>query len=105
MRSLLALRATPLINAAGYREMRASLLAKWGVRQGMHVLGVTTPAAFFAAVRRYTTLPVSHLVTQDVLLMAGSEDHYVPRRQFEQQLALLTSARSVTARLFTPEEQ
>ena len=25
------------------------------------------------------------LVRQDVLLMAGSEDHYVPRRQFTQQ--------------------
>jgi hypothetical protein len=71
----------------------------------MHVQGVRTPAKFFEAVRRYTTLPVSDLVRQDVLLMAGSEDHYVPLSQLPQQLAALTGARSVSARLFTREEQ
>ena len=70
-----------------------------------YALGVRTPAAYFRALRRYTTLPVSHLVRQDVLLMAGGEDHYVPRAQFTRQIVALTGARSVTGRLFTREEQ
>jgi len=38
------------------------------------------------------------------LLLAGREDHYVPVRQFHQQIRMLTNARSVTARLFTGSE-
>ena len=35
---LLALRAAPVLDALAHRAMRASLVAEWGVRQGMHVL-------------------------------------------------------------------
>ena len=43
-------------------------------------------------------------IKQDVLLMAGSEDHFVPLRQFHRQIEALASARSITARLFTRSE-
>ncbi len=55
--------------------------------------------------RRYTTADVSGRVTADVLVLAGAEDHYVPVEQFPRQIAALTRARSVTARLFTRAEQ
>jgi pimeloyl-ACP methyl ester carboxylesterase len=102
---LVAVHASGALDALLKARMRASLVAEWGTRQGMHVQGARTPAEFFEMVLRYATLPVSHLVKQDVLLMAGSEDHYVPLNQFPQQLAALTGARSVTARLFTRDEQ
>jgi hypothetical protein len=54
---------------------------------------------------RFVTAEVSGQVGADVLLLAGVEDHYVPFRQFGDQLNTLTSARSVTARVFTREEQ
>jgi hypothetical protein len=54
---------------------------------------------------RYETTSISSDVTQDVLDMAGAEDHHVPADQFTQQVNLLTNARSVTARLFTRSEQ
>jgi len=69
------------------------------------VLGVATPYTYFRAIRRYTTMPSSRLGTQDVLVLAASEDHYVPRSQFERQLRALTGARSVTGRLFTAADQ
>ena len=47
---------------------------------------------------------VSSRITQDVLLMAGAEDHYVPLAQLGAQIQTLTTARSVTARLFTRAE-
>ena len=43
-------------------------------------------------------------MTQDVLVLAGSEDHYVPVRQFYQQIEALKNTRSLTARLFTRAE-
>jgi hypothetical protein len=40
-----------------------------------------------------------------VLLMAGTQDHFVPVHQFSDQIATLTQVRSLTARLFTRFEQ
>jgi len=45
---------------------------------------------------RYHTRDVAPSVTQDVLLMAGAEDHYVPVHQLYDQARSLTTARSVT---------
>jgi hypothetical protein len=44
-------------------------------------------------------------VRQDYLLLAGSEDHFIPVEQFYQQIAALKNVRSLTARLFTSAEQ
>ena len=63
-----------------------------------------TPAAYLQAIQRYTAAGISSRVTQDVLLLAGSEDHYVPVEQFYIQIAALTNTRSLTARLLTRAE-
>jgi hypothetical protein len=68
-------------------------------------MGVATPAEVFKVWREYNTEDVSPLVTQDVLLMAGAEDHYVPLHQLGDQLLALTAAKSTTARVFTETEQ
>ena len=59
----------------------------------------------FQVYQHYQTAPISSRVTQDVLLMAGAQDHYVPAHQFYDQSASLTNVRSLTARLFTSYEQ
>jgi hypothetical protein len=55
--------------------------------------------------QKYETASISSRLTQDVLLMAGAEDHYVPVHQLPDQIATLTHVRSLTARLFTRAEQ
>ena len=70
----------------------------------MHVFGTDSPAQYLRAIARYNTASVSSRVSQDVLLLAGREDHLVPIHQFTDQIASLTGARSVTARLFTRAE-
>jgi hypothetical protein len=67
--------------------------------------GVSTPYEYFALLAHYRTADVSALVRADVLLLAGAEDHYVPLGQLSDQLNTLTSARSVTPRVFTRHEQ
>lgn len=47
----------------------------------------------------------SELVKQDVLVLAGREDHFVPFKMHSMQINALTNARSVTGRVFTREEQ
>jgi alpha-beta hydrolase superfamily lysophospholipase len=82
-----------------------SLLLDWMVKLGMHNTGLQTPYAMFKHYQKYETASISSLLTQDVLLMAGAEDHYVPVRQLPDQIATLTNVRSLTARLFTRAEQ
>jgi hypothetical protein len=55
--------------------------------------------------QKYETASISPRLTQDVLLMAGAEDHYIPVHQLPDQIATLTHVRSLTARLFTRAEQ
>jgi alpha-beta hydrolase superfamily lysophospholipase len=102
--ALLALRARGAVNRLAARTMAKSPVAAWGLRQGMHTTGTATSYDFLRATRGYETASVSGRVTQDVLLLAGSRDHYVPRGQLARQLDSLTSARSVTVRLLTQAE-
>lgn len=86
------------------RMSRSSPITAWGLQQGMHVTGTDTPAQYLRAIARYNTASVSSRVSQDVLLLAGREDHLLPIHQFTEQISALTGARSVTARLFTRAE-
>jgi pimeloyl-ACP methyl ester carboxylesterase len=93
----------PLLDAiAGAR--RASPIVEWGIMQGLFVTGASTVAEYLRQLKGYATAPVSPLLTQDVLLLQGHDDHYVPRRQLADQAATLTRARSVTTRRFTSAE-
>lgn len=92
------------VNQIMDHAMHHNLLAQWGVHNGEHVFGVSTPAEMLAAVRSYRTDDISHLLTQDILLMAGVGDHLVPFDQVSAQIQTLVNARSVTARIFTRAE-
>ena len=45
----------------------------------------------------------SELVKQDVLILTGRNDHFIPFRAHDMQVKALTNAKSVTARVFTEE--
>lgn len=93
------------IDMMAHRLMKRDLYSKWGIEQGMFVTGATSPSEFFYKIRAYNGREVSQRVTQDTLIMAGAEDHFVPLQQFYEQLPLLTNARSVTAQVFTRADQ
>jgi hypothetical protein len=93
-----------LVNGAVAAVRKTDLLTDWVIAQGERVMGVATPAEVFKAWRDYRTDDVSALVTQDVLLMAGAKDHYVPLQMLPDQLMMLTAAHSISARVFTEAE-
>ena len=70
----------------------------------MHVTGTSSAFEFLQRSRQFQTADVSASIRQDVLLLAGSEDHYVPMEQWHRQIRMLENARSITARLFTRSE-
>jgi len=85
--------------------MAKSLLLDWMMKLAMHNSGQRTPYASLKHYQKYETGSISSLLAQDVLLMAGAEDHYIPVHQLPDQIATLTHVRSLTARLFTRAEQ
>jgi pimeloyl-ACP methyl ester carboxylesterase len=104
MKLLLAFRAAFILNIAISFIMKIDLLAEGGIKQGMYVMGVNSPYKLFRKFSKFTTKDISKLITQDVLVLAGSEDHYVSMDQFHAQMKILVNARSVTGRIFTPME-
>jgi pimeloyl-ACP methyl ester carboxylesterase len=89
------------LNPLARLRMRRDPFVAWGLHQGMSVLGVDSPYAYVKQIRKYHTRDTSGLITQDVLLTAGSKDHFVPLDLFHRQGELLTNARSLTGRIFT----
>jgi hypothetical protein len=75
------------------------------VKLALHNTGTLTTYAMLKHYQKYETASISSRLTQDVLLMAGAEDHYIPVHQLPDQIATLTHVRSLTARLFTRAEQ
>lgn len=70
----------------------------------MHITGTKTPFECYKKLTLHTMKGISHLVRQDVLLLAGQKDHYIPLEQFYRQQRALVNAHSLTARLFTVSE-
>lgn len=93
-----------LLNAMVNRLRRKSILADWAISQGMYITGTKTPYAFYRSLSHHTLHDVSGQITQDVLLLAGEKDHYIPLHQFYRLKNNLPHAHSVTCRLFTQAE-
>ena len=104
LKILLRLGAARTVNWLVARVALKSPVVQWGIQQGMHVTGTTSAYEFFLRSKQFQTADVSASIRQDVLLLAGSEDHYVPIEQWHDQKRMLNNARSITARLFTRSE-
>jgi pimeloyl-ACP methyl ester carboxylesterase len=105
VRALVWARQRFLVNLIVKARAAMSPITEWGIQLGMHITKTKTPYDFLRTTSRVTTRHISDRVTQDVLLLAGATDHYVPLHQLDRQAANLTNARSITTRVFTAEEQ
>jgi pimeloyl-ACP methyl ester carboxylesterase len=103
--ALVRLKLGTLLNAMARSLMKWDLYSRWGIQQGMHVMGAASPSEYFFKLKAYHGREVSQRITQDTLIMAGAEDHFVPLKQFFDQLPLLINARSITAQIFTQADQ
>lgn len=104
LKVLLKLKAAAPVDWMVERVAQKSPVVRWGIEQGMRVTGTKSAFDFLRMTERFQTGDVSALISQDVLLLAGSEDHYVPIEQWYDQIKMLGNARSITARRFTRSE-
>lgn len=97
--------AKGILNGIARRQMRGKEMEKWIYDQMMFTYGADTPFDYLKIMKRYRCAKdISERVSQDVLLLAGTEDHIIPFRMYERQRKALTNARSVEGRVFTKEE-
>lgn len=102
--TLLGLNADFILNTMFKKSVKKDMLTEWLVTQGMHVWGAKTPAEYLKNVKLYHCEDCSKLITQDVLLLAGTKDHFVPLEMIYKQTKALTNAKSITSRIFTEKE-
>jgi len=104
VQTLVRAQARWIVNRVARTMARRRPVVDWGLGQAMNVFGRTAPFDVFDMARTFRSEDISRRVTQDVLLLAGADDHYVPLGQLRDQTRTLTAARSVTCRVFTRAE-
>ena len=77
---------------------------EWLMNQGMDINGVDAPVEWMALLENFSVVDIADRVQQDVLLLAGTEDHGVNIKELEKNRQGLINARSVAERVFTAEE-
>ncbi|MBP3039567.1 hypothetical protein J9303_08705 [Bacillaceae bacterium Marseille-Q3522] len=102
-RLLYNLKCKRIVNALVRKKMKRDSLANWGISHGMYITGANSPFDFYRAMEKHTLKGLLGNIDQKVLLLAGEEDHYIPRWQFDYLKEHLPFA-DVTSRLFTKAE-
>jgi len=103
-RLLLALRAGRIIDTLISRQVQQDPFMRWAIEHGTYVFGLKRPYDYLRRMKEFTTRHISSQITQDFLLLAGTDDHYMPIDHFHRQARALTNVRSFTGRIFTREE-
>jgi len=93
-------------NRMSINKMKKGGHHAWMIDQLMFMTGVRTPVeAMGVAMELNAENLHSEKVKQDVLILTGEEDHFIPYKMHNMQVNALTHARSVTERVFTRKDQ
>ena len=93
-------------NKASMKQIKKGGIQGWTISNLMYIAKKKTPMDAFDVVERMNAHNLhSEKVTQDVLILTGRNDHFIPFKMHDMQLKALTNAKSVTARVFTKEDQ
>ncbi len=82
---------------------RKSIDLNWKIMQARELTGESTPFDLIMNLKRHTMKGLGPLINQDVLLLAGENDQYVPISRLPQIQRELCNAASVTSKIFTQE--
>ncbi|QUH25500.1 alpha/beta fold hydrolase [Serpentinicella alkaliphila] len=95
-----------LMNYLAELKTRFRAQEKWGVYNLMYITKKDTPLEASKAMLELNEENLhSELVKQDVLILTGAEDHFIPLKMHYKQVQALKNANSVTDIVFTKETQ
>jgi pimeloyl-ACP methyl ester carboxylesterase len=101
------LRHPKIMEPAARLKMRIMPQENWGAVNLMYITKKeNSPVEASMVMLEFNSKNLkSELVKQDVLILTGAEDHFIPLKMHYMQVKALKNARSVTGRIFTKEEQ
>jgi pimeloyl-ACP methyl ester carboxylesterase len=74
--------------------------ASWAYHNALWTMGTTNVDQTLEAFSHYKLASIADRIRQDVLILAGTEDHFIPFHQVADFERSLVNARSVTTRIF-----
>ncbi len=89
-----------VVDAAAAIRGRLDPAVGWGLANGRWTLGKARTLDVVDALSAFTLEGVAGRIRQDVLILAGEEDQFVPLEQVEQYRRALVNARSVTTKVY-----
>ena len=92
--------ANRVIAAAKNPEALKNIGVSWAYNNARWTMGAKDADDTLKACAAYTLAPVADRIRQDVLILAGTEDHFIPFHQTADFEKALVNARSVTTRIF-----
>jgi pimeloyl-ACP methyl ester carboxylesterase len=94
-----------MMNMLSKLKMKLMPQERWGIENLMYITKTDTPLdAALAFIKFNEENLKSDLVTQDVLILTGAEDHFIPLKLHHRQVAALINAKSITERIFSRED-
>lgn len=93
-----------IINKVFKDKMKESIDLNWKIKHGMYITGTKTPYDFLKSIEKHNMSNFIDKINQNILLLAGENDQYVPIQRMEQIKKELINAKSVTSRVYTKEE-
>lgn len=102
---LLKMKAKKLLNLIlNIKIKQGDELTRWGIYHGMYAYDAATPYDYFVKIDQYRIPNVSDKVTQDMLIIGASQDHFADYRLIGDEINSLINVRSLTFRLMTEKE-
>jgi pimeloyl-ACP methyl ester carboxylesterase len=99
------MRYEKIFNKSAFMKMEQNPRMKWEIGNTMRITKSETP---FEGAQLNLSLSRKNMsaeqIRQDVLILSGEEDHFIPIRLHNQQVAALSNAKSVTDHIFTKTE-
>ncbi|HKM63990.1 MAG TPA: alpha/beta fold hydrolase [Acidisphaera sp.] len=92
--------AGPLLAAAKNPLAMKNIGVSWAYHNARWTMGTKDVDDTAKACAAYTLAPVAGRIRQDVLILAGTEDHFIPFHQTADFEKALVNARSMTTRIF-----
>ncbi len=101
---LLKLHAGGLINRIFIKKAKKEPSLDWGIKHGCYAYEAKDSYGYIKKLKLYDLAPVADRITQDVLILGASKDHFINYRLIGKEISLLKNVRSLTFRLFTDKE-
>ena len=92
-------------NSVALKQIKKGGMEGWKMSNLMYMTKIDVPmSAFDYAMQMNEKNLHSELVNQDVLILTGKNDHFIPYKLHDKQIKLLSNAKSLTDRVFTKHE-